>query len=259
MAALACSKTTQVTEKSKESQFNFVVKTSEPLGVKIQNIGNVSVKSSIPDKIVAMVTKSATSSNRSKAAALLDSITFTPSRTSEAISYKPGFPAISKNEKVSTDVTFLLPLNQHFPVSIATVNGKLNIGGIRGNVSAVLKGTCPVFVKTFTGRININAENSDISIGYKITGGSIVNGKGNILLTQRMKNLEEDLTISSTSGDISLELINNPGFSIVLDAKKGIENKSATIKLTENTFKGSGKYRIVAKTGGKVILLPDLY
>ncbi|MBU1219770.1 hypothetical protein KKF34_05750 [Myxococcota bacterium] len=259
MTVLSCSKATKVTEKSKESQFNFGVKPSDKVSLKIQNIGNVTVKSSVPDKIVAMITKSATSQNRSKAAELVDAIIFTPVRSAEAITYKPGFPAISSSEKVSTDVTFLLPLNQHFPVSVATVNGKLHIGGIRGNVNALLKGTCPVFIKTFTGRLELNSEGGDMSIGYKITGGSIKSNSGNILLTQRLKNMDEDLIISSTSGDVSLELINNPEFSLELDGKKGIENKSATIKLSGNNYKGKGKYRIVVKTGGKIILRPDLF
>ncbi|MBN2723317.1 MAG: hypothetical protein JXR95_04510 [Deltaproteobacteria bacterium] len=257
---ISCSEKKSVTEKSPApSQFNFTTTTQENLSLVIENVGDVTVKSSIPGKAVVTVEKVAVSHSRKKAAELLDKIISTPEKTREGIiKYRPKFPEISSSEKVTTNASFLVPLNRSIPVNVAMAKGKLTVRGIIGTLSAVLTKDSSAEINSFSGSIELSCQNGNVFAGNKISSGKISTLKGNITLKLREKSLKGDIELKSTTGDISLQLLNNPEYSIEINSKAKIVNKSSTIKLP-NGRKSGNKFFLKVTTSGTVTIMPDLW
>nr|MDA3864415.1 hypothetical protein [Deltaproteobacteria bacterium] len=193
----SCKKKEEVEVKSlKSAKYNFFTPPSGNIWFSIENIGDITIKGSMPEKTIVEINKKARSFSKKRAGEILDAITFNPSKTKEnEIIISPDYPSLKAGESAETPLKLLIPLNQSFPINVAISGGTLNMMGIKAVSNLVTKGNVDVNIRTYEGKIIANFDRGKITLGSKLSSGNIKMKSGELELVQKAKELKDDLKI----------------------------------------------------------------
>jgi hypothetical protein len=225
----------------------------------IENIGDISIKGSVPDKTTVIITKKAAAKSKTRAAELMDKITYNPTSAKDGkIKISPIYPSIKGKEFVRTDLRVLVPLDNKFPFNIASTGGIIGIKGVRGIVNLKVSGKGNIEIRAFTGTITASIKSGKIHMGNKINGGTISMGNGVIFLSQREKTPSKPINLTVENGEIRIQLIKGIKVRLNIVAPK-IENHSNSFKLVNGKYGSQGSIINVVVKKGKAVIETELY
>lgn len=245
-----------VAEKTdKPAQFAFLTPPDIHLRIKIENIGDVTVKGSMPDKTVFQIHREARASDSRRASELLDRIGVMPVMDKDGlIRFKPELPELSGAEKVLSHVTVLVPLNQRVPFSVAMTGGKFLAAGMEGDLILKTSGKVDVALRAYQGVFDCDLDQGAASFGSTLQGGKIRMKSGRVEISQRLKEPMDDIVVELEEGDVVIDAIEGFSGRIRLEAP---EVKNTTkIKLSDSA---EGKGIRVRVTRGTAHLRSLLY
>jgi len=235
-----------VTEKTeKPAEFSFLTAQDIHLRLQVENVGDVRVRGSMPDKTVFQIHRSATAAGRARATELMDRVAMVPTMEKDGlVRFLPKYPEIRAGEKVRTDVTVLVPLNQRIPVSLALTGGDFEAAGMNGELRIKTVGRSGVALRAFQGVFDLDLDTGDVVAGTTLEGGRLRLREGTVRISQRLKEPMEDLVIEVGSGQVEIEVISGYTGRIRLEAPE-VKN-STKFKLAESA-EGRGILVKVAK------------
>lgn len=245
-----------VTEKTeKPAEFTFLTTQDIHFRLQLENVGDVHLKGSMPDKTVFQIHRSATARGRSRAAELMDRIAMVPAMEKDGLlKFQPKYPEVRAGERVRSDVTVLVPLNQRIPVSLALSGGSLEAVGMKAELRARTVGRCDVALRAFQGVFDLELEAGDVVAGTTLEGGRIRLREGRVLITQRLKEPMDDVVVEVESGEVSVEVLQGFTGRIRLEAPE-VRN-STRIKLADSA---DGRGILVRVKKGSAHLSSELY
>ncbi len=231
-----------VVEKTeKPAQFAFLTPPDIRLRLKVENIGDVTVKGSMPDKTVFQIQREAHAAGSQRAAELLDRIGVVPVMDKDGlITYKPQLPELAGREQVFSHLTILVPLNQQVPLSVAMTGGRFLAAGMQGDLILKTTGAVDVALRAFQGVFDCDLDRGAAYFGSILQRGKIRMKSGRIEISQRMKDPMEDIVVELEDG------------SVVVDV---IEGFTGRIRLEAPDVKNTTKIALADAAEGKGILV----
>lgn len=222
-----------VEKTNKPAQFAFLTPPDIHLRLKVENIGDVTVKGSMPDKTVFQIDREAKASNKHRAAELLDRIGVVPTMDKDGlIQFRPELPELKGGETVLSHVTILVPLNQRVPISIAMTGGKFLAAGMEGDLILKTSGSVDVALRAYQGVFDCDLDRGVAQLGSLLQGGTIHMRSGKIQISQRLKDPMNDIVVNMENGDVVVDVINGFSGRIRLEAPE-VKN-STNIKLADS-------------------------
>lgn len=242
MLSFACreKKAAQVVEKTqKPAQFAFLTPPDIHLRLKVENIGDVTIKGSMPDKTVFQIDREARAADATRAAELLDRLGVMPVMDKDGlIRFKPEFPETKAGEQIFSHLTVLVPLNQRVPVSVAMTGGRFQAAGMEGDLILKTSGSVDVALRAFQGVFDCDLDEGKAHFGSILQGGKIRMKKGSIEISQRLRDPMEDIVVELEEGEV------------VVDVQEGF---SGRIRLEAPAVKNATKIQLASSSEGKGI------
>ncbi|MGM0597363.1 MAG: hypothetical protein ACQES9_10025 [Myxococcota bacterium] len=251
----SCKKKETVEVKSlKTAKYNFFTPPSGNIWFSIENIGDLTIKGSMPEKTVVEINKKASSFSKKRAGNILDAITFNPTKTKEnEIKISPDYPELKTGESAETPIKMFIPLNQSFPINVALSGGTLNIMGIKAVSNLLTKGKVDVNIRTYEGKIIARFDRGKVTVGSRLSSGNIKMKSGELELVQKNKELKDDLKIQLNKGTVKLSLSDKLKTNLKFEAPE-IINKTGKFKLENGKWGNYNKSIIIKVSKGKIIL-----
>ncbi len=245
-----------VTEKTeKPAEFSFLTTQDIHLRLQVENIGDVRLRGSMPDKTVFQIHRAATAIGRARASELMDRIAMVPTMEKDGlVRFLPKYPELKAGEKVRTELVVLVPLNQRVPVSLALTGGDFEAAGMNGELRVKTVGKSGIALRAFQGVFDLELDTGDVVAGTTLEGGRLRLREGSVRLSQRLKDPMEDLVIEVQDGKVELEIISGYTGRIRLEAP---EVKNSTKFKLADSAEGRGILVKVAK--GSAHLSSELF
>jgi len=245
-----------VTEKTeKPAEFTFLTTQDIHLRLQLENVGDLHLKGSMPDKTVFQIHRSATAAGRVRAAELMDRIAMVPSMDKDGlVRFQPKYPEIRSGEQVRSDVVVLVPLNQRIPVSLALSGGSFEAVGMKAELRVRTVGRCDVALRAFQGVFELELDAGEVVVGTALEGGRIRLRDGRVLISQRLKEPMDDLVVEVESGEVTVEVLKGFTGRIRLEAPE-VRN-STKLQLADSA---EGRGILVKVKKGSAHLSSELY